>query len=260
MRMTFAFALMTLAACEQVKEAKSFFQARPVDDKTAIEVDTTPRLGAGVTGSVFIDGNKVAAKTPHKEKPLPPGKHTIRIEAKGYISQEMEVDAKEGEVTQISLALKLMPPAPGQKSTQTNGGQPSSGGGKKKGGKVEKEEEDKEEAAEPASHITKTLLVTTTPAQPVFLDGASVGNGTGLRLEVARTTGELRLGDGITFTYSNKRTGVRMQMKDLGDRSVVVDGNAITAKKSIEIDTRPRRIEITDIEGKRIVALMKIVE
>lgn len=262
-----ALVCLLLAGCEKFSELRGFFQARPIDDKTALEVDTTPRLSQAIAGALHIDGAKVSSKTPHTQKPLAAGKHVIRVEAKGYISQEMEVEAKEGVTTQISLALKLLPGAvPKQSTSTTRGGDDDddtpSGPRRKKGNKDDPG--DDKDDAEPTVHVTKTLLVTTTPAQTVFLDGASAGIGTGLRLEITRTGGDVRFGEadgsGVSFTYANKRTGLRLKPKDLGDCSIVVDGNALGAKKGFDVDQRPRRIEITDIEGKKIVALMKVVD
>jgi hypothetical protein len=258
-----ALACLLLAGCDKFSELRGFFQARPVDDKTALEVDTTPHLNQAMGGALSIDGAKVASKTPHTQKPLAAGKHVIRVEAKGYISQEMEVDAKEGVTTQISLALKLLPGATPKQTVSTrrdDDDDDSPSGPRKKKGSTAEDNDD----TEPTVHVTKTLLVTTTPTQTVFLDGASAGIGTGLRLEISRTGGDVRLGEadgsGVTFTYTNKRTGLRLKAKDLGDRSIVVDGNALGTKKGFEVDQRPRRVEITDIEGKKIVALMKVVD
>lgn len=261
MQRTLVLLALLCGGCDKVKELKAFFQAQPLDDKTALEVDTVPHLGSQVPGTLSIDGNKAATRTPHTQKPMPPGKHTLRVEAKGFISQEMEVEAKEGEVTQISLALKPLPGAPPVVRHDPPAGDDKTPG-RKKGAKHDKDDEPEPTDNEPTVHVTKHLLVTTAPAQPVFLDGAAVGNGVGLKLDITRSAGELKVGDGeVVFSYTNKRTGLHMRIANLGDRSAVVDGNAISAKKpSFDLDTRPKRVEVTTIEGKKIVAMMKLVE
>jgi hypothetical protein len=250
-----------LGGCEKWKEAKTFFQARPLDDKTALEVDTTPRLSASLKGSIEVDGKKVAAVSPHTEKPIPPGKHQVRVEAAGYISQEMEIDVKEGETTTLSLALKGLPTADG--SPRPDGTHATSGKGKKKSG-VEKEKEEADpDDKEPVAHSTRTFILTATPPQPAFLDGAALGTASGLRVQIVSASGELRVGDdtsGLVFSVGNKRTGLHLKLKNLGQRSVMVDGTPLTAKKGFDLDTRPRRVELHDVDGNKLVVLMKLID
>ncbi len=251
-----ALAVFALSGCEQWSDLKSFFQARPVDDKTALEIDTQPHLGSALKGSVEVDGRPVATQTPHIERPLSPGKHQVRVSAVGHISQQIEIEVKEGEVTPLSLALKQMPTPEADK--------PRTGSGDHKAKKrdTDKEQADPEDK-EPVSHSSRTFIVTATPPQPAYLNGSSLGQATGLRVDVISTSAELRLGgasSGLTFSIANKRTGLRLKVKNLGQRSVMVDGAALSANKGFDIDNRPRRVELVDVSGEKLVVLMKLVD
>src|SRR4051812_24633458 len=86
----FIGALVSLEACD-VAQLKEFFQAKPTDTTTSLEVDTAPAIGKAVPGSVDLDGKLVSDKTPFKQQPILAGKHQLRVSAKGFITQEMEI-------------------------------------------------------------------------------------------------------------------------------------------------------------------------
>jgi hypothetical protein len=271
MRTSVLLLTLFLGGCDSLQTLKSFFQARPVDDNTALEIDTEPHLGGALKGSVEVDGAVVSAQTPHIEKPISPGKHTVRVQVPGYISQEVDVDAKEGVTTPIALALRKMPLPEGAKhapdGSETKLG---SGGGKKKKGEApdkdgpDAKDPDDPEDKELAGHSTRTFIVTATPPLPASLNGAALGNASGLRVQLVTSSGELVIGDssfGVTFTIVNKRSGIRMKVKNLGQRSVVVDGSPLSAKKNgFDLDTRPKRLELVDVDNNKLVLLMKLVE
>lgn len=247
--------------CDDLKKTREFFQARPVDDNTSFEIDTTPHIGRELPGNVLVDGAAVATATPHKIKPFAPGKHKVRVEAKGYISQEVDYEVKEGEHNQLSLAFKPLPGAPPPTGHATAHGKHAPA---KDDGKTKKEHKlgDAEADAEPTVHSSKTFIVTATPAQPVTLDGAALGNGSGLKVVLTQPAGTLRVGEanGISFAIVNKRTGLRLKPTDLGQRSLSLDGTPLTGGKSFEVDSRPRRLELVDVDGNKLVVLMKLVD
>ena len=252
-RLLVVIVLVAPVSCK-LKEARDFFQARPVDANTAIKIETVPKLGPAAVGSVpgviEIDGVKVSDKTPFISKGIMPGPHQIRVSAKGYVGQEMEIDAKEGQVTPLSLALQSLA------ATKTAGSGGAHGGGgsgsKKKG------------AAEVAStdFSTHVVILTATPAVSVAVDGAAVGTSTGLHMHLDRATGEIVLGGLVSLTYFNRGNRVSVRPNVDSKSTLAIDGEASTSNKgkSFELDERPRRLEITEIGGARQVVLLKLAE
>jgi len=249
-----AIASSALMGCN-VKEARDFFQARPIDMNTSIKVDTVPKIGAaGVTGTVEIDGVKVSEKTPFEQKSVTPGPHQIRISAKGYIGQEMEIDAKEGQATPLSLALQPMAGTKVPGAAVHTGG---TGAGGKKG-------KDAPEAAPVASaeFSPHVVILTATPPTSVSVDGANVGVSTGLHMHLANATGEVVVGGGVSLTYFNRGNRVSVRPNVDSKSALTIDGAAATSTKgkTLELDQRPRRLEITSVEGARQVILLKLAE
>lgn len=247
---------MTPASCK-LKEARDFFQARPVDAHTDIKIETVPKLGpagtAGtVTGTIELDGVKVTDRTPFISKGVIPGPHQIRVSAKGYVGQEMEIDAKEGQVTPLSLALQ---PLAGTKLPIAHVG--GSGGAGKKG-------KDAPEIAPTASaeFSPHVVIITATPTVSVAVDGAAVGTSTGLHMRLDHATGEVVLGGLVSLTYFNRGNRVSVKPNVDSKSTLAIDGEVSTSTrgKSLELDQRPRRIEITDISGARQVVLLKLAE
>jgi hypothetical protein len=95
------------------------------DFKTEVETAITrlreriPKLmierGAGAeAASVQLDGVDLGASSVGVEIPLDPGPHTVGATAPGYKAFSATVEAKEREVTRITLELEVAPePAPG---------------------------------------------------------------------------------------------------------------------------------------------------
>lgn len=252
--MSALIAALVLPACNW-SEFRDFFQAREVDRNTHIEVSTRPALGKlGVPGAVFIDQERVSDTTPYTLQHVTPGKHHVRVVATGYVSQELEIDAKEGQTTRPSLALQPMPNEPGQAPRTPQAHDNSKPRAKK----------EREDPAEPGVvGVAHTLLLTATPALSVTLDGSALGSAVGLRVAVSKAAGIIKLGEGakgMVFSYSNKASSVTLRAKELGARTVSVDGTDIGSSKSFELDQRPRRIELTDVEGKKQVVLAKMVD
>ncbi len=254
-RLAFTLTCLTLgyllSACN-FKEMRQFFQARPVDLNTDISVETTPKLSPALNGEVLLDGKKVADKTPYVAKHVIPGPHALKVSARGYIGQEMEVDAKEGEVTQLSLALQPLPHVdatgaivqPGHEATVHA---------------VHKGKEANPVVAVSSDFASHFILLTASPPLSVQVDGKDAGNSTGLRLELGKSQGQIRLGT-LNVTYWNRPTHVTLQ-PSVGANTIRVDGEALAAQKPklLELDTRPRRIEVTDAAGGHQIILLKLV-
>lgn len=238
-------------------EFREFFQAREIDRNTHIEVSTRPLLGKqGIeNAAVFIDDEKVSDTTPYLLKNVSPGKHHIRVKAPGYVTQELEVDAKEGQTTRPSLALQPLPTEPGQAPRTPQGNDTPLP--RKKREDVVKDEP----GVESAKH---TLLLTASPTVTVSVDGAEAGTAVGLRAKLGKANGQLKLGEGadaVTFSYISREHTVALRVKDIGARTLSVDGQpAIAREKPFEIDTRPRRFELLSVEGQKQVILLKMVD
>jgi hypothetical protein len=110
------------------------------------------------------------------------------------------------------------------------------------------------------------VIITAHPEASVFVDGAALGTSSGLRVGFSKPSGELRLGnagpEAISFNYIQKTHGIALKPLQIGARTVLVDGELISAAKpkAFNIDQRPRRIEIVDVEGKKQVILVKLSE
>ncbi len=256
------FFLCGLFACDKAGDVRGFFKAQPVDERTALTVDTIPAIGPNLPGSIDIDGQRVSNKTPHTQKPITPGKHQVRIEAQGYISMEFEAVVEEGKDNRLAPTLSPRVAAAPTGKTGVVEKEKSAKRSKKKKG--DKDDPVQEEDTDANVHSSKTMIVTAAPSQNATLDGTPMGTASGLRVEVTKATGDLRMGSdsdeqSLTFNYANKAGHVRIKPKDLGQRSILVDGH-VPKNPWIDIDTRARRIEVVNVEGKKQTYLMKVIE
>jgi PEGA domain len=237
---------------------KTFFQGRPVDAKTALRIETKPKLELGKGGAVELDAVKVAEQSPHDVKPIAPGPHKVRVTLTGYISQELEIEVKEGEVALASLALERIPVADATAASQPVTATPR-GNLKSRDNLDDHRTEPSPE--EPNAKTPRTLLLSSTPPVPAMMGKKKLGFASGLRMQVD-TVSELRLGGkkGYTFTISNKRSGLHFKFKNTGTRRLVVDGKAISIGDTFDVDTRPRRLEMTSDDATDVVVLLKVVD
>ena len=68
----------------------------------------------------------------------------------------------------------------------------------------------------------RTLLVTSTPAAPTFVDGQPAGSAQGLKVDLRRASGELQIGD-LSLRYFNAKTGLRLRAVEVGARNLTLD-------------------------------------
>ena len=156
-------------------------------------------------------------------------------------------------MTPLSLALQPMAGTKVPSAPHPSGG----GGGGKKG-------KDAQEAAPvvSAEFSPHVVILTATPASSVAVDGAAVGTSTGLHMHLNNATGEIVIGGTVSLTYFNRGNRVSVRPNVDTKSTLAIDGDVATSTrgKSLELDQRPRRIEVTSIDGARQVVLLKLAE
>jgi hypothetical protein len=242
-----------------VAEVREFFQAKPIDPRSDIAIETTPKIGAGaVVGTVELDGKPVSEHTPFVASKVKAGPHRVRVAAKGFTVQDVEVEAKAGEVTPLSLALQSALPSIGAVASAPSPGH------------MAEVHEHKSSALKKTPNVSAPvassdytphiLILTATPASRISVDSTAVGTGAGLHLHLDHASGDISIASGVSLSYFNRGNRVSIR-PNFGTKSTLsVDGEVASKGKVFELDQRPRRVEITDAAGVRRVILLKLAD